>query len=428
MARDLDQALAWCLDALERGESSLEQCLTRFPEHRSELELLLPLATNLRDAPSATPSLRFRQRARGRLLSKLPPRVDPDVGSQRPARAHAQPKGEYRPLVRRSTMPWIVVTILVLSLVGGGGAVAYAADGSTPGDALYPLDTAIEDLRMAITTDPAARAELGLQIAQERLHEANQLVDEEAPGELISVALDGYGKAISEAALALAAAGDGSTRAEALQALLQQTQELRQVVLRRVREHLPEAAQEAVDRAQEASEQAEQQLERFSDGLPVDGTGEGPPDDLPVLPPEREGAEDSDASREWAEAARARVEEVRALISEGSCQQIPQTLEAFQAELEAEGRELAELAQQDPERAEELAQQFRETAEELTAELLALMETIPEECASAALQAAKEALEQGMDQFFETFPFESPEDFFGGHYPGGNPFGADEDE
>lgn len=71
-------------------------------------------------------------------------------------------------------MSWFVATILIISLLAGGGAV-YAADDAVPGDVLYGLDQAMESVQLGLTHNPAARADLQRQLAAERLSEADQL-------------------------------------------------------------------------------------------------------------------------------------------------------------------------------------------------------------------------------------------------------------
>ena len=57
--------------------------------------------------------------------------------------------------VKRSSMT-IVTAIVVVAvfLFGGGGITAYAASGSLPGDALYPVKTGLESARAGFTGSP----------------------------------------------------------------------------------------------------------------------------------------------------------------------------------------------------------------------------------------------------------------------------------
>lgn len=50
-----------------------------------------------------------------------------------------------------------IVLVAVLALTAATGGVAYASDGAGSGDALYGIDTAIEQARLRITRNPSAQ-------------------------------------------------------------------------------------------------------------------------------------------------------------------------------------------------------------------------------------------------------------------------------
>ena len=61
---------------------------------------------------------------------------------------------------------------------GGAGATVTAAQASGPGDALYPIKIASEDVRLALTTDSQQMFDLLLQMAQERFEEIDEISEE----------------------------------------------------------------------------------------------------------------------------------------------------------------------------------------------------------------------------------------------------------
>jgi hypothetical protein len=74
-------------------------------------------------------------------------------------------------------MPALISGLLVVvMLFGGAGAAAYAAGESLPDEALYPLKTALEDARLALTSGPAAEVDLLLELSNERAEEIRALV------------------------------------------------------------------------------------------------------------------------------------------------------------------------------------------------------------------------------------------------------------
>ena len=65
-----------------------------------------------------------------------------------------------------------ILAAVVLAMGVGFGGVAIAADNAGPGDPLYGLDQAIEEVKLQLTSDDEAEAELRLKFAHERLEEA----------------------------------------------------------------------------------------------------------------------------------------------------------------------------------------------------------------------------------------------------------------
>ena len=74
--------------------------------------------------------------------------------------------------------------------------------GITPDSILYPVETAVDDIALAITTDEAAKAELAIEIADERLAET-VVMAEENNTEDAAVAQENYDEAIATAETAV---------------------------------------------------------------------------------------------------------------------------------------------------------------------------------------------------------------------------------
>lgn len=81
-----------------------------------------------------------------------------------------------------------VIVILIIAALGlGGVGTAAAANNSKPGDPLFGLDTALEQIQINLASDDISKAKVGLEIAGERLDELNTL--EETGGEVDVAAL-----------------------------------------------------------------------------------------------------------------------------------------------------------------------------------------------------------------------------------------------
>lgn len=150
-----------CLDAVLSGERSLTDCLDAYPEHADDLRPLLQtalLTAHLRtpEMPAASVDA-LEMRLRGQMLTHQP----------QPTRA------PLRPLWRMAAMVAIVVLVLV---GGGGGAVAASAD-SVPGDFLYGLKRLWEAIVLALSPLTGEVDDLWLQIAENRLYEAEALAE-----------------------------------------------------------------------------------------------------------------------------------------------------------------------------------------------------------------------------------------------------------
>jgi len=72
--------------------------------------------------------------------------------------------------------------LIVLAIAfGGTTATAFAAQDSLPSEALYPVKTFVEDIRLALTSDPEAEVDLLLQFSDERMEEIAALIEQGLP-------------------------------------------------------------------------------------------------------------------------------------------------------------------------------------------------------------------------------------------------------
>ncbi|MCI0518685.1 MAG: DUF5667 domain-containing protein [Chloroflexi bacterium] len=69
-------------------------------------------------------------------------------------------------------VPVIASLVVAFTLLfGGAGATVYAAQDSAPNDFLYPVKTLSEDVQLAFTTEPKARTDLLMELADRRVDE-----------------------------------------------------------------------------------------------------------------------------------------------------------------------------------------------------------------------------------------------------------------
>lgn len=177
MSRDLILALDECLERLRAG-ISVQDCLASFPEEAGELAPLLETLLAIRTLQVTEPPLpervaagraRFLARAAALRQQEAEARAAPFVGWLAGLRQRLSTWAAPGPMVGR----WAVTALatLVLLIVVGGSAVV-AAEGSLPGDVLYPLKRTVQEVRILLATDEAARAELAREVQAQRRADA----------------------------------------------------------------------------------------------------------------------------------------------------------------------------------------------------------------------------------------------------------------
>jgi hypothetical protein len=142
------------------------------------------------------------------------------------------------------------VMAMVMAVAGMGGSVVLAAD-SLPGDLLYPVKLISEDVSLALTLDPADRAELSLDYVAERVSEMERLgrQGEDVPDSVV----DRMARQMSQAMVEIA-----KSQPEEVPALLQRVTER----ARTYQETLEQAQSTARGETQTKLHEAAQLMER----------------------------------------------------------------------------------------------------------------------------------------------------------------------
>jgi len=156
--KQFDNILNECLERLLTGQETVEQCLQRYPEFAAELEPLLRTAVMMNKAADVKPSAEFRARARYQMQLKM-----------------AQEKAPQR--ITRTVPQWaIAVCTIMLVFVLGGGTVLAAAN-TMPGNPLYTVKLATENIQVKLAGSEARKAELYLAMTNERVTEMTWMVN-----------------------------------------------------------------------------------------------------------------------------------------------------------------------------------------------------------------------------------------------------------
>ncbi len=163
---DLESIFEDCVERLKRGES-LRDCLARYPDHAAELARLLEVVVALYTVPDPPPMPSGSARAAFHAALQ---RKQAEIAATRPSppsRWVAWLSGRFWLQQRWAT---VLGMLLLTTLLVGGTLVASAH--SLPGDILYPVKRAKEQIQLLITPSEERRAVLRQKLGEERRKEA----------------------------------------------------------------------------------------------------------------------------------------------------------------------------------------------------------------------------------------------------------------
>lgn len=163
-----DEILEYGLDEIASGESSMEEVLARHPKDAAEMEPYLYSAEVLKRGRAVTPSPVFATRLRADLMREI--------------KATARPAPRVPFFFQR-----MVLNVGVLFLIFGFISTAFA-QAALPGESLYGLKLASENVWRVLTTDPLGT---DLELSNRRINEY-VAVSQDANETRRARALNGY--------------------------------------------------------------------------------------------------------------------------------------------------------------------------------------------------------------------------------------------
>jgi hypothetical protein len=148
-------------------------------------------------------------------------------------------------------------------LFGSGIGMKQASASALPGDSLYPIKRAGEEIQLALSLTTDGDIALLYEFADSRLEEAVTL-SEEGRFDDLGIALEGFEDAMStlEEIAQEGEIGDGKLDLAKIQAKHEQQIQ----ILERVREQVPEHARDAIDHAIERSGHSQEVLKVLHEG------------------------------------------------------------------------------------------------------------------------------------------------------------------
>ncbi|MDD5190459.1 MAG: DUF5667 domain-containing protein [Dehalococcoidales bacterium] len=155
-----ENVLDECLEALISGTATVEQCLQKHPEFADELAPLLKTAASVNTAVDLKPSPAFKARARYQLQLMMAETAAP----RKRGFWSLQPK-------------WALASMAVMAVFLMGGGTVLAADVSMPGNPLYPIKIATENLSVKLIGSDVNKAELYSTLAERRVDEMAYVIE-----------------------------------------------------------------------------------------------------------------------------------------------------------------------------------------------------------------------------------------------------------
>jgi|GEM_PF-6024635 len=260
MKRALELILSNCLaDVMERGLSP-EEALSKYQEHREELEPLLYTALRVTSLPKdIRPSANFRAATR-ELLAR-------EAAVQRGSASGIASFFGYRAnrWATVSAKAASIAATLLLSLTLGGAGSVYASIDTVPGDPLYAVKVAAERTRLALAFSEDEKTSLYLTMAENRLGELSRIADRDPKA--VEALADEYKRTVIQARTeAKKSESAGAMR------MVEQRVSNHSDVLQEVYQAVPQSAQRAVALALQVSQQADDKTSY----VPAQGTATGP--------------------------------------------------------------------------------------------------------------------------------------------------------
>ena len=157
---NINEILNQCLDRLLKGEP-ISQILADYPDQSRELEPLLRVAVATKAFSKVQPRADFKARARYEFMS---------------AARELESQPERRSIFKWRWQPaWAISLAAVVVVALGGGATVAASNYSMPGEPLYSVKLATEQVRLALTVSDVTKTELNAEYANRRTEEIEYL-------------------------------------------------------------------------------------------------------------------------------------------------------------------------------------------------------------------------------------------------------------
>lgn len=170
-----EELLERCLEKVTWED--VEVMLQHHPQQAEELRPLLELAAAARHYYDSVPEPPGGLNAgRARMLTAA---AQGRAEAQGPVGSSRKERSKMRLAFATKLVSTVLAVVMGTTAVGSG--VAWAASDTLPGDALYPVKLAVEDVRLGLTRTVQSRVDLALRLVEERAAEVRGLVQAGLP-------------------------------------------------------------------------------------------------------------------------------------------------------------------------------------------------------------------------------------------------------
>lgn len=169
---EIAEALQACLELIQDEKETLASVLARFPDQADFLRPDLEAALWFRERTQLfNPRPGYASASRARMVA----RINRSLLSG--ARERLPSTGLFGWLAwRKTTFRLAMVFVMFVVFFSAGSGIALTSQGSLPGETLYPVKTALENVSLALSLSGFRDARLHIEFAQRRILEVQSLV------------------------------------------------------------------------------------------------------------------------------------------------------------------------------------------------------------------------------------------------------------
>ena len=166
MEKDFEDILEECIARIRSGEADIESCLNEYPKDAEQLRPLLETAILLYQEPQPEPQPEAVSRGEQLLLSRVAEKGLSTLQREKLSSA-------VLPLGWR--LQWVVRVAVIFAIIALTYGLIAASSHSMPGEPLYSVKIAVEQVSLAATPSEESKGRLHITLAERRMEEITEM-------------------------------------------------------------------------------------------------------------------------------------------------------------------------------------------------------------------------------------------------------------